>query len=171
MGRRNVILIVLLFLVVSLLVGFGAFQAGLHAGADGRIGPGQGYYERGYAYPGWGFFPFGFLFPLLFVLLIILLVRGLFWHRPWGGPGYCGPAYWRPGACPGPEGEQTPGGGTHGYHWPPHDPPSTATGYYDPSGRSARPQEGPVSGTPGAEEQGTSQGEPAAPRAEEPPRG
>lgn len=34
---------------------------------------------------GFGFFPFGFLFPLLFFFLFFWLIRGLFF-RGWGGP-------------------------------------------------------------------------------------
>jgi hypothetical protein len=43
--------------------------------------------------------PFGFLFPLLFIGLIVVLIAGrrrAYWGRPWG-PGYCGPGWGGPG--------------------------------------------------------------------------
>ena len=48
---------------------------------------------------GHGYFPFGlFLFPLFFIGLI-LLIRGAFGRRRWGGPGPgdSGPGHWGPG--------------------------------------------------------------------------
>ncbi|MCZ7664677.1 MAG: hypothetical protein M5U22_17930 [Thermoleophilia bacterium] len=52
MSRSNTWLVVLLVVVVALLVGFGAFQAGLHAGAGGDFWP-RDRVDPGYGYHGW----------------------------------------------------------------------------------------------------------------------
>lgn len=75
-------------------VGVGAFHAGQRhtvstvapvVGASGEAVRVVGYGHWG---PGWGGPPFGFLFPLLIIGLIVLLVAGRR-HAYWGGP--CGP--------------------------------------------------------------------------------
>jgi hypothetical protein len=89
-----------------LAVGVGAYHAGEHhAGPVATVGPGSGTATtpdgtvvRVVGYDRWrGGPPFGFLFPLLFIGLIVLLVTGrrrAFWGRPWGGPGPYGFAEW-----------------------------------------------------------------------------
>ena len=89
MRRAYIIAVLLLAILGGTAIGIGAYHAGVSHGlaqaATGSqvvrvIGPGYGF----------GVFPFGFfLFPL-FVIGTILLVRGLFWRRRWGGPGHPG---------------------------------------------------------------------------------
>jgi len=86
-------------------VGVGAFHAGethsvVTTVAPVAGAPGETVRVVGYGHWGpWGGPPFGFLFPLLFIGLIIVLLAGrrrAYWGRPWGpaawGPGPCGPA-------------------------------------------------------------------------------
>ena len=86
-------------------VGVGAFRAGEHhtvttvapvAGASSEA-------VRVVGYGHWGGPPFGFLFPLLIIGLIVLLVAGrrrAYWGRPWGpGPWGAGPGGWAGGPC------------------------------------------------------------------------
>lgn len=103
MRRTMVIGLVLLAILAAVGIGVGAYNAGvsegLQQGSDGAqvvrvVGPGYG--------AGFGF-PFGLILFPLFVLGIVLLLRGAFWRGRWGGRGY-GP--WGPGR-PGPWG---PGG-------------------------------------------------------------
>ncbi len=80
-------------------VGVGAFHAGQRhsvttvtpvVGAAGEAVRVVGYGHWG---PGWGGPPFGFLFPLLIIGLIVLLVAGrrrAYWGGPGGGPGWAG---------------------------------------------------------------------------------
>ena len=83
-------------------VGVGAFHAGerhtVTTVAPVVGAPGEAVRVVGYGHWGpWGGPPFGFLFPLLIIGLIVLLVAGrrrAYWGRPWGpGPwgGPCGP--------------------------------------------------------------------------------
>ena len=113
MNGRLIARILMAILLIAVLAGFGVmiYNAGVARGLatstdfpgpvpDGTPGapgvPGRWvnpYYGYGYG-PfirpwGFGFFPFGFLFPLLFFFLIFWLIRGLFW-RGWGGPRYYG---------------------------------------------------------------------------------
>jgi len=92
----------ILLVVTAVVVGVGAYNAGVNHGleqaASGTevvrvVGPGYGYHG------GW-FLPFGFLFFPLFLIGIFLLVRGAFgprrWgsdhgHGPWSGKGWGGP--------------------------------------------------------------------------------
>lgn len=86
-------------------IGIGIYNAGISAGvaeaarqvaASGEpvaVVPGYGY---GYGWHGfgWGLFPFGILFWILGIFLVIALVRGAFGGgRRWGGPG--GSGGWR----------------------------------------------------------------------------
>jgi hypothetical protein len=78
-------------LVIAAVVGAGAYQLGVAqglAGAGTAVAP---VYYHPYAFGG-----VGFLFPLLFILLIFFLLRGAFWGgwgRRYGG---VGPGYWGP---------------------------------------------------------------------------
>jgi hypothetical protein len=99
MNRRVVagIALVLIALVVGAAVGTTAYRAGVMRGlADaGRLAvpdPGTvpvpyGYYAPFWILGPWGFAPGGFLFPLLFIGVLFVLLRGLFWGRGCGGHG------------------------------------------------------------------------------------
>jgi hypothetical protein len=85
-------------------VGVGAFHAGethsvVTTVAPVAGAPGETVRVVGYGHWGpWGGPPFGFLFPLLFIGLIIVLLAGrrrAYWGRP-GGPGACAPDRWGP---------------------------------------------------------------------------
>jgi hypothetical protein len=77
-------------------VGVGAFHAGQRhtvttvAPAVGAAGEAVRVVGYGHWGPGWGGPPFGFLFPLLIIGLIVLLVAGRR-RAYWGGPGWGGP--------------------------------------------------------------------------------
>jgi hypothetical protein len=82
--------IVVALLVVAAIVGVGVYEY--------RLGVAQGIAMSGklpggapgfYPYPFWGFHPFGFLFPLLFLFLIFGIGRRLLWG------GWRGPRGWR----------------------------------------------------------------------------
>ncbi len=102
MNGRSVVRILLVLVVIALALGIGVsvYQAGYAQGAveSGRITTppigtapfvnGPGFYHPFF---GFGFGPFGCLFPLLGFLLFFFLLRGLFWggrrgmHRRWEG--------------------------------------------------------------------------------------
>ncbi len=93
---RGLAIVALVVIVAG--IGIGLYQAGVSSGAadaavraaasggPATIVPGYGYgYWHGF---GWGFHPFGFIFWILGIVLIIALVRGAFGGgRRWGGPG------------------------------------------------------------------------------------
>jgi hypothetical protein len=99
------LLVGLLAAMALVVVGVGAFHAGerhtepvatIAPGATGVVGaPGETVRVIGYDH--WrGGPPFGFLFPLLIIGLIVLLVTGrrrAYWGRPYGPGGY-GPGGW-----------------------------------------------------------------------------
>ena len=99
MNRRVVtaIALVLIALVGGAAVGTTAYRAGVMRGlADaGRLpvpDPGTApvpywYYAPLWAHGPFGFAPLGFVFPLFFIALLFVLVRGLFWGRGCGGHG------------------------------------------------------------------------------------
>jgi hypothetical protein len=94
-----------ILIVLALAAAFtGAYHAGVVQGvaqsghlpaAPGNPGPGGPYPMYPYGYYGYGWHPFGFgfgfLFPILWIVLLVLLFRGLFFggRRYWGG-GPCG---------------------------------------------------------------------------------
>lgn len=102
MNRRIVlgIVVVLVLIVGAVAAGGLGFRLGVMQGlaanpslaapqGNGTVAPFYGApYFYGYGRPwGWGF-PFGFLgclFPLLGILLVFFLIRGLFWRGGWGG--------------------------------------------------------------------------------------
>jgi hypothetical protein len=112
MSRRmwTGLLVGLLVAIGLVAVGAGAYHAGeRHSEPVATVAPGTGVAApdgtvRVIGYDHWrGGPPFGFLFPLLFIGLIVLLVTGrrrAFWGHPyspgwgWGGP-------WGPGGGPG----------------------------------------------------------------------
>jgi hypothetical protein len=82
-------LAVILILVVGGAIAAGAYEAGLAQSAAQVVVPAAGaapavaYYAHPYGW-GFGFFPFGFLFPILGLFLFFALMRALIW----GGRGY-----------------------------------------------------------------------------------
>ena len=87
----------ILVLVLGGLVAAGAYEAGLQsavqvvvpaAGAAPAVAPAVAYYGHPYGW-GFGFFPFGFLFPILGIFLFFALMRALvgggrgYGHRGW----------------------------------------------------------------------------------------
>jgi hypothetical protein len=90
------LLVGLLGAMALLAVGVGAFRAGEHHSEPvATVAPGAaGEVVRVIDYGHWrGGPPFGFLFPLLIIGLIVLLVAGrrrAYWGGP-GGPGACNP--------------------------------------------------------------------------------
>ena len=80
-------------LVIGGLIAVGAYDAGLsqavvqQAPAGGTVP--VAYYGHPYGW-GFGFFPFGFLFPLFGIFIFFGLLRMLFW----GGRGYYGHRGW-----------------------------------------------------------------------------
>ena len=91
MRRAMVIGAVLLAIAVVVGVGIGAYNAGLHEGLED-----SGRAVEVVRVDGWGF-PFGLILFPLFIVGIILLVRGAFGRRHWGGPGHWGPGSGGPG--------------------------------------------------------------------------
>lgn len=97
MNGRFVFRILLAIILIAVLAGVGVFiyNAGVAQGLAAGSGPsapeGQAVPYPFYGWPhfrpwGFGFFPFGFIFPLFFGLLIIWLISGLFF-RGWRGHG------------------------------------------------------------------------------------
>jgi len=99
MNRRIAagIALVLIALVAGAVIGTTAYRAGVVRGfADaGRLpvpDPGSAvappaYYGPFWYHGPWAFGPWGFVFPLLFIWLMLALLRGLFWGRRCGGHG------------------------------------------------------------------------------------
>jgi hypothetical protein len=83
-----------ILLILALAAGFSAvyhvgFAQGIaQSGHMPAPGPGMAYPMYPYGY-GWHFGFFGFLWPLLWIVLLIALFRGMFWggRRHWGGGG------------------------------------------------------------------------------------
>jgi hypothetical protein len=107
-------------LAVLAVVGIGvvAFNAGVDEGVSRELtqsgGTDQAVRVVGGHGHGWGYgrgfgFPFGLILFPLFVIGIVLLVRGAFWRGRWGGPRWGGPGGWGPGGW-GPGGPGGPGG-------------------------------------------------------------
>jgi hypothetical protein len=152
MRRTMVIGLAILAVVVAAGIGIAAFNAGVDEGISREltrsgdadqvvrvVGHGYGYgYGRGFGFPFVGLI----LFPL-FVIGIVLLVRGAFWRGRWGGPrwgygpggpggpGGYGPAGpWGPGGRGGPWGPGGQGGpaGFDEWHRRLHEQPPAPAG-------------------------------------------
>jgi hypothetical protein len=144
---------VILAIVAMVGIGLAAFNAGVHEGVsrelaqsagDGQVvrvvGPGYGWYGYG---RGFGF-PFGLILFPLFIIGMVLLVRGAFARGRWGGPRWWGPGGWGPGGPGGPGGygPHGPWGGPAAfdeYHRRLHDQPRAPAGPGDaPTGSASR---------------------------------
>jgi hypothetical protein len=96
MRRGYGVVLAIVLVLVAVLIGVGAYNAGVNHGLAQAGEPGEvvRYWGRG---PGWGFFPFGLLlFPLVF-LGIFALFRFAFWGGRWGDhphPHPMGPGGW-----------------------------------------------------------------------------
>ena len=152
MRRMMVVGAVILAIVAVVGIGIAAFNAGVDEGisrelAQGGtgdkvvrvVGPGYGWgYGRGFG------FPFGLILFPLFIIGIVLLVRGAFARGRWGGPRWWGPGGWGPGGPGGPGGYGSPGpwGGPAAfdeYHRRLHEQPRTPAGPGDaPAGGATR---------------------------------
>jgi hypothetical protein len=149
MRRTMVVGAAILAILAVIGIGVAAFNAGVDEGisrelAQGGdadqvvrvVGHGWGYgYGRGFG------FPFGLILFPLFVVGIVLLIRGAFWRGRWGGPRWGGPGGYGPGGPWGPGGYGPPGpwGGPAAfdeYHRRLHDQPRAPTGPGDAPGGS-----------------------------------
>ena len=149
MRRMMVVGAVILAIVAVVGIGIAAFNAGVDEGISRElaksgtgdqvvrvVGPGYGWgYGRGFG------FPFGLILFPLFIVGIVLLVRGAFARGRWGGPRWWGPGGWGPGG-PGGYGPPGPWGGPAAfdeYHRRLHEQPRTPAGPDDaPSGSTPR---------------------------------
>ncbi|HJW63308.1 MAG TPA: hypothetical protein VJ849_07390, partial [Actinomycetes bacterium] len=106
MRRSMVIGAVILAVLAVVGIGVAAFNAGVDEGISRELAQSGGTDQvvrvvGGHGY-GWGYgrgfgFPFGLILFPLFVIGIVLLVRGAFWRGRWGGPRWGGPGGWGPG--------------------------------------------------------------------------
>ena len=141
MRRTMVVGAVILAIVAVVGIGLAAFNAGLDEGVSRQLAQSGNaqqvvrFYGHGWGYGyGRGFgFPFGLILFPLFIIGIVLLVRGVFWRGRWGGP----PRWWGPGYGPGsgPGGPGGPGGYGPGpwaafdeYHRRLHEQPPAPSG-------------------------------------------
>ena len=117
MRRTMVVGAVILAILAVVGIGVAAFNAGVDEGISRELAqsgdPDQVVRVVGHGY-GWGYgrgfgFPFGLILFPLFVIGLVLLVRGAFWRGRWGGPRWGGPGGWGPGGW-GPGGPGGPGG-------------------------------------------------------------
>ena len=147
MRRTMVVGAVILAIVAVVGIGIAAFNAGVDQGISRELartgdtqqavrvyGHGWGYgYGRGFG------FPFGLILFPLFIVGIVLLVRGAFGRGRWGGPRWWGPGY-GPGGYGGPGGFGPPWGGPQAfdeYHRRLHEQPRNPAGPGDAPGGNA----------------------------------
>ena len=133
MRRSMVIGAVILAVLAVVGIGVAAFNAGVDEGISRELAQGGGTDQvvrvvGGHGY-GWGYgrgfgFPFGLILFPLFVIGIVLLVRGAFWRGRWGGPRWGGPGGWGPGGY-GPPGAWGRQAGFDEYHRRLHEQPRT----------------------------------------------
>jgi hypothetical protein len=163
MKMRRSMAIGLAILAVLAVVGIGvaAYSAGVDEGMSRELAQ-RGDADQvvrvvGHGYYGWGRgfgFPFGLILFPLFVIGIVLLVRGAFGRGRWGGPGWWGPGY-RPGG-PGGYGPPGPWGGPAAFDdWhrrqheqPPAEPGRTGDAPAGPGDAAAGGRDAPAG--PGA---------------------
>jgi hypothetical protein len=122
MRRTMAIGLAILGVLAVVGIGVAAYSAGVDEGVSRElaqrggtdevvrvVGHGYGYgYGRGFG------FPFGLILFPLFVIGIVLLIRGAFGRGRWGGPGWWGPGGYRAGG-PGGYGPPGPWGGPAGF--------------------------------------------------------
>ncbi len=97
MNGRIALRVLFALVVLAIVAGIGiyAYNIGVAQGLAGSAGlaaPGVAphlYYGRPFFFRPFGFGFAGCLFPLLFIFLGLILLRGLFWHGRWGR-GYWG---------------------------------------------------------------------------------
>jgi hypothetical protein len=148
MKMRRSMAVGLAILAVLAVVGIGvaAYSFGVDEGVSRELAQ-RGDTDQvvrvvGHGYYGWGRgfgFPFGLILFPLFVIGIVLLVRGAFGRGRWGGPGWWGPGGYRPGG-PGGYGPPGPWGGPAAFdewHRRLHEQPPAEPG------RSGEPPTGP----------------------------
>lgn len=143
MRRTMVVGAAILAVLAVIGIGVVAFNAGIDEGVSRQLASsgdtGQVVRVVGH---GWGYgprfgFPFGLILFPLFIIGIVLLVRGAFWRGRWGGARWGGPGY-------GPGGYGPPGGwggpqAFDEYHRRLHEQPAAPAGPGDaPGGSGAR---------------------------------
>jgi hypothetical protein len=166
MRRSMVVGAAILAILAVVGIGIVAFNAGFDEGVSREVvrsgDNDQVVRVVGHGY-GWGYgrgfgFPFGLILFPLFIIGIVLLVRGAFWRGRWGGPRWGGPGGWGPGAWgpggPGGYGPPGPWGGPAAfdeYHRRLHEQPRTPAGPGDAPAEGTReaPAEGGTTQTPG----------------------
>jgi hypothetical protein len=162
MRRTMVVGAVILAIVAVVGIGLAAFNAGVDEGVSRQLAQSGDTQQvvRAYGH-GWGYgygrgfgFPFGLILFPLFIIGIVLLVRGAFWRGRWGGPRWWGPGGWGQGGPGGPGGYGPPGpwgGGPAAfdeYHRRLHEQPPTPAGPGDiPSGKATRETPADPAGT------------------------
>jgi hypothetical protein len=98
MRRSMVIGAAILAVLAVVAVGVAAFNAGVDQGVSQELARGGNTEVVRVVGHGWGYgrgfgFPFGLILFPLFLVGIVLLIRGAFWQGRWGG----GPRWWGPG--------------------------------------------------------------------------
>ncbi|HSL16182.1 MAG TPA: hypothetical protein VK962_07865 [Actinomycetota bacterium] len=94
MRRGYGIALAVVLVLVAVLIGVGAYNAGVHQGLAEAAESGEVVRYQRYG-PGWGFFPFGLLFFPLLILGIFAFFRFALWGRRWDDhPHPMGPGGW-----------------------------------------------------------------------------
>ena len=133
--RRSMVIGAAILAVLAVIgIGVAAFNAGVDQGVSQQLArTGDAQQVVRVVGPGWGYgrgfgFPFGLILFPLFIVGIVLLIRGAFWRGRWGG----GPRWWGPGYGPGgPGGYGQPWGGPQAfdeYHRRLHTQPGAQEG-------------------------------------------
>jgi hypothetical protein len=161
MRRTMVIGAAILAVLAVIGIGVAAYSAGIDEGISRElaqsgdtdqvvrvVGHGWGYgYGRGFG------FPFGLILFPLFVIGLVLLIRGAFARGRWGGPPrWWGPGGWGPGGPGGPGGYGPPGpwGGQAAfdeYHRRLHEQPGTPAAPGDTPAEGGTREAPPGAGT------------------------
>jgi hypothetical protein len=142
--RRTLVVGAAILAVLAVIgLGVAAFDAGVDQGVSQQLArAGDAQQVVRVVGPGWGYgrgfgFPFGLILFPLFIVGIVLLVRGAFWRGRWGG----GPRWWGPGGY-GPGGYGSPWSGPQAfdeYHRRLHEQPQAPAGpYATPEGSGTR---------------------------------
>jgi hypothetical protein len=150
MRRMMVVGAAILAVLAVVGIGFAAYNAGFDEGVSRELARGgDPDVVRVVGHPyGWGYgrgfgFPFGLILFPLFVIGLVLLVRGAFARGRWGGPPrWWGPGGWGPGGSGG-YGPPGPWGGQAAfdeYHRRLHEQPRTPAAPEEaaPSGSGTR---------------------------------